>query len=92
MTEAVGSGGFTCMWLCRDEVEEKPRLHTEHLKGLLELGRDQKDNVKQRKSFSAQVFRQQVEQWLPVGLQVNLQVIRARKRSFTLLTAVLFVS
>lgn len=25
------------MWLCSDEVEEKPRLHTLHLKGLLEL-------------------------------------------------------
>lgn len=28
---------FTCMWLCSDEVEEKPRLHTLHLNGLLEL-------------------------------------------------------
>lgn len=27
----------TCMWLCSDEVEEKPRLHTLHLNGLLEL-------------------------------------------------------
>lgn len=27
----------TCMWLCNDEVEEKPRLHTVHLNGLLEL-------------------------------------------------------
>lgn len=25
------------MWLCSEEVEEKPRLHTLHLKGLLEL-------------------------------------------------------
>lgn len=25
------------MWLCSDEVEEKPRLHTLHLNGLLEL-------------------------------------------------------
>lgn len=25
------------MWLCNDEVEEKPRLHTLHLNGLLEL-------------------------------------------------------
>lgn len=29
---------LTCMWLCSDEVEEKPRLHTLHLNGLLELG------------------------------------------------------
>lgn len=28
---------FTCMWLCNDEVDEKPRLHTLHLNGLLEL-------------------------------------------------------
>lgn len=35
---------FTCMWLCSDEVEEKPRLHTLHLNGLLELGITRNNN------------------------------------------------
>lgn len=33
------------MWLCSDEVEEKPRLHTLHLNGLLELGVTMKEEV-----------------------------------------------
>ena len=28
---------WACMWLCSELVEEKPRLQTVHLKGLLEL-------------------------------------------------------
>lgn len=34
------------MWLCSDEVEEKPRLHTLHLNGLLELEGEKNNQIK----------------------------------------------
>lgn len=80
------------MWLCSEEVEEKPRLHTLHLKGLLEL--------QARGDVSGGVggVATTVGAWprgqggLPVRLQVDLQVVGAGEGGFTLLAAVLLVA
>lgn len=73
------------MWLCSEEVEEKPRLHTLHLKGLLELQQKQEEGQQVKTNREDQV-------WLPVRLQVDLQVVGAGEGGFALLTAVLLIS
>lgn len=73
------------MWLCSEEVEENPRLHTLHLKGLLEL---------QEKGEQVKTWPSQPEDraWLPVRLQVDLQVVGAGEGGFALLAAVLLIT
>lgn len=78
-------------------MEEKPRLHTLHLKGLLELQTDRHSRKAQisrprLRPNSGVLMENKSEGRRPVGLQVDLQVVGARERSLTLLTAVLFVS
>lgn len=78
---------FTCMWLCSEEVEEKPRLHTLHLKGLLELRAGSSGKVSGGRGRTSRGRDR-----LPVRLQVDLQVIRAGEGRFALLAAVLLVA
>lgn len=66
-------------------MEENPRLHTLHLKGLLEL-------QEKGEQVSRWPSRPRDQPRLPVRLQVDLQVVGAGEGRFALLAAVLLIT